>query len=434
MKHFLTHSNNPERSAVIWNMIASISMAIQSVILLIVISNTPGLDDVDVGIFTMGNTLNNLFLCIGRYGVRGFQVSDVKKEFDFKTYKKARIISVIAMALISVVYVIFLKYTNEYTNEKTIIIVLMCIYKIPEAYEDVYFGEYHRNNRLDVASKALAVRYIISVLLWSLLIVLTKNMIISVLFTTIVTFIIMFWFICLTKEYLNVDKLSLVNDCMDEKQENKKNGTLFSLFIVTSPLALSQFLAIYIGSAPRISIDKHMDDISQGIYGYISMPIFVVQLFVTFILYPLMYKLSQYWDNNRNEYKKETFRLFFITLVISIICLLGTWIIGVPVLSTVYSRDLKLYKTELMFLMIGSCFLAISTLLQTLLTIMRKQKMIMLGYALASVFVFVLSDVFVSTKGIRGAVESYIFALIVLCIVYYIGYISALKYPEDNKG
>lgn len=78
VKRFLTNSNDIDKSGAIWNLVASVLCAFQSVILLVVMTHTIGL--IPAGIYTMGNTDNNLFLSIGKYGVRPFQVSDVDRE------------------------------------------------------------------------------------------------------------------------------------------------------------------------------------------------------------------------------------------------------------------------------------------------------------------------------------------------------------------
>ena len=51
LKKFLTESENVSASAAIWNMLASMFMAFQSVILLIVMTHTVGL--VPAGIYTI---------------------------------------------------------------------------------------------------------------------------------------------------------------------------------------------------------------------------------------------------------------------------------------------------------------------------------------------------------------------------------------------
>lgn len=423
------NSKNPARSAVIWNMIASVAMAFQSVILLVVISHTPGLGIVPAGIFSMGNTLNNLFLCIGKYGVRTFHVSDVKREYSFKTYKIARILSVLTMALVSVLYVLYAKTAKNYSIEKTLIIIWMCIYKLPDAYEDVYYGEYQRNDRLDVASKATALRFIINIVLWSVLLVLTRNMVMSVCITTTVTIIIMFWFINITRGCLN----KTTETSLDESGK-QTSGSILRLLIATLPLALATFLALYIGTEPRLSIDKLMDDSSQAIYGYIAMPVFVVQIFLMFILNPVMYKMSCLWDEgNRKQYIKETLKQSLIVLLITVICITGAWLLGIPILSFMYHTDLKPYKYSLMIMMVSSGFLAFSTLFQVLLTIMRQQKTIISGYFIVSIIAFLFSDKAVSKNGINGAVVFYLGLLLFLDLIYLLGYVIIVKKSDVDS-
>ncbi len=54
-------------------------------------------DVTTAGIFTIAYANANLFLNLGKYGVRNFQVSDVHEKYDFAPYHAARILSVLAM-------------------------------------------------------------------------------------------------------------------------------------------------------------------------------------------------------------------------------------------------------------------------------------------------------------------------------------------------
>ena len=105
LKKFLIDTKNIERDSFIWNMAGSILMAFQSVIMLIILTRTVGL--VESGIFTIAYANANLFLTIGKYGMRYFQVSDLKKQFTFAEYRMSRIITSIAMIIVSLFYIIY---------------------------------------------------------------------------------------------------------------------------------------------------------------------------------------------------------------------------------------------------------------------------------------------------------------------------------------
>ena len=72
IKTFLLNDKNIEKSSYIWNMMGSLFMAFQSVIMLMILTRTVGL--VEAGIFTIANANANLFLTVGKYGMRYFQV------------------------------------------------------------------------------------------------------------------------------------------------------------------------------------------------------------------------------------------------------------------------------------------------------------------------------------------------------------------------
>ena len=409
LKKFLTYSKNIERSGAVWNMIASMLTAFQSVILLIVITHTVGL--IPAGIYTIGNTNSNLFLSIGKYGVRQFQVSDIKREFKFREYRIARVVSLLLMTVISCVYVLFVANRNGYTVKKFWIVIWMCLFKLPDAFEDVYYGDYQKNNRLDVGSKALALRMIVTIILWMTILIVTRDLLESVVISTIVTTLLMIWFIFLTREYIT-------------ETDIPSFSRVGKLLLVTFPLALASFLTLYVSAAPKNSIDAHLDDSLQAIYGFLSMPVFVVQLLVQFVFNPLLYKISCIWDDkNIDEYLKETIKLIGVVIIITIFCLVGAWLLGVPVLSFIYNTDLKLYKLELMILMVGSGVLGFISLMSSLLTVMRHQVLILIGYIIVSVIAFFFTDIAIIKYGIKGAAIFYLLLLIILVLIFTLGFI-----------
>ncbi len=58
-------------------------MAFQSVFMLMILTRTVGVEEAVV--FTIANANVNFFLTIGKYGMRNFQVFDLKNQFLFST-------------------------------------------------------------------------------------------------------------------------------------------------------------------------------------------------------------------------------------------------------------------------------------------------------------------------------------------------------------
>lgn len=418
IKEFLLEDQSIERDSFLWNMIGSMLVAFQSVIMLMILTRVLGL--VDAGIFTIAFANANLFLNIGKYGMRNFQVSDVKRQFSFADYKTSRIITVLAMLLVSVGYTLYTAYENTYSIEKTQIIIWMCLFKIVDAIEDVYHGYYQQENRLDIASKCLALRMLSTILVFSLGLIFFKNQLIALIISTILT---AFLFLIFTKWTIGEFHSPSV-------KYNKKNVRL--LLKLCFPLFAGAFLSFYIGNAPKYAIDATLSDDLQACYGFIAMPVFVIGLLNSFIFNPMLYKLTRLWNSGKvKKFVIQTILQSGIVFLITIICIGGAYLLGIPVLSWLYNTDLSPYKTELLILLLGGGFLGFSGLLSAFITIIRCQKWIMWGYLFIAILAFIFSNPIVKMYRMLGAAILYTALMGGLCVIFVFLFLCGiLKYKS----
>lgn len=404
MKTFIINSKNIDRDAAVWNMIGGMLNAFQSVILLMVLTRTVGL--VASGIFTIAYANANLFLNIGKYGMRNYQVSDVKGEFTFREYLTSRWITTAIMIIVSLVYVIYMSLFNEYSFEKSQIVIWMCLLKVPDSVEDIYFGDYQKKGRLDVASKAMALRMIVTILMFAVIVVVTKNLLVSLIATTCATLILAIVFIRWTYP-------------MFREEENKRIKKTGILLWNCFPVFAGAFLSFYIGNAPKYAIDAQLTDEMQACYGFIAMPVFVIGLLNSFILNPMLFKMSCLWNDGKvKEFVTKTLFLAASVFFITVICIAGAYVLGIPVLSFLYNTDLSSYKAELMVLLVGGGFLGLSGVLNAVLTIMRYQKNLLIGYATVAVLAFFMANPIVQNYEIMGAAILYTVLMAVLCVLF----------------
>ena len=160
MKNFLCKSRNIVRDSYIWNIVGSTLNSFQSVLFLVLLTRLVLLGE--SGIFTISFAYSNLFLTIGKYGMRYYQVSDQNNDYSLIEYTKSRFVTTFAMIITTVAVIYVVAYKSNYSIRKTIIVYLVCFYRIPEAFEDVFQGNLQQNGRMDIASKSLAIRMIIS--------------------------------------------------------------------------------------------------------------------------------------------------------------------------------------------------------------------------------------------------------------------------------
>lgn len=405
IKEFILDDHNIERDSYVWNMIGSMLMAFQSVIMLMILTRVLGLKE--AGIFTIAYANANLFLTIGKYGMRYFQISDVKRQFTFAEYRMSRVLTAAAMLVTAFAYIVYAAAVNGYSAEKIQVIVWMCLFKVTDALEDIYHGYYQSRNRLDIASKCMTIRIGVTILVYAAGLIVIKDQLRALIIATISTGVLLAVFTKWSMEGFVIPK------------EKAAPVNVKKILLTCFPLFAGGFLSFYIGNAPKYAIDSMLTDEMQACYGFIAMPVFVIGLLNNFIFNPMLYKLSVMWDEGRiKEFVKKIFIQIGIVAAITMLCIVGAYILGVPVLSWLYNTNLAPFKDELLILLLGGGFLGLSGLLNAVITIIRFQKSLMWGYASVALMALLFSKRIVGKYGMMGAAVLYTALMAILCIVF----------------
>ncbi len=391
------------KNSYIWNTLAGILNSFQLFLLLLIIPRTNG--QVAAGIVSGAFAIGNLVMAIGKYGMRSFQISDVSNKYSDKDYYVSRLITNALMLVAFLVYGVFLFVQNIYSVEKLIVLLLVCLLKWLDAYEDVFHGMLQRDERFDIASKAMAIRLICTIGVQILFLFLTKDLIISFAFSLVVSIILLYvltikpsakyW---LKKKTNGKSVVKLLNECL--------------------PLGLWMFVNMYIGNFPKYAIDAYLSDRVQAVFNYIFMPVFVINLLNTFIFQPLTTKVSQYWRDARIREFSGIACMQFMLIVGMTLCaeVLG-YLFGIPLLEWFFSCELSQYRTEFLLLLLCGGLLAIDALYAMLLTIMRKQMMILVIYGLGAIGAFVMQKNIITDYGIKGITLLYMLMLFIMAVV-----------------
>lgn len=407
IKNFLLSNKkmSNQQSSYFWNTCSGTLSAFQNVIFLMVITRTLTL--VEAGIFTIAYTNSNLFANIGRYGVRNYQATDVSHRFSFRDYLVSRYFSTFIMVIASCVYLLYASQTRDYSIEKTLVILFMCLSKIIDSIEDVYYGQYQNQNRLDIAAKILTLRLGTLYISFALSLLLFKSLTISIIVSALLSAIVVYYAIHSTISYYLSEeiKMSLTH--------------IKDIFITCFPLFVGTFLSFYITNAPKYAIDAQLNETIQACYGFISMPIFVINLLNNFIFQPIITNLAIEWnEKNYVKFMKRIILECLIILAITLTVVICGYFGGIPVLSILYQTDLSAYKTELLILLCGGGALALSGFFVVVLTIIRMQKNTVWGYVITSILAYILSPILVAKYEVFGASILYFILMSFLSLVF----------------
>lgn len=398
-----------KKSSYIWNSMSSVAKAAQLSIFLALISRAT--NQGDAGIMSLAFSIAYLMRTIGDYSIRNFQVTDTSEKYKFADYFTSRIITLLIMVVCSMLYII----PKGYDSEKTITILIICVYMGIDAVEDVIHGMFQQRDRLDIAAFIEFIRYFCGMVVFAGAIFITRKLWAAVLILTIFSIVL---FLFLNYPFMRVwDKIEISKDIY------KVWGLLLECF----PLFLSAFLSAYINNAPKDAIDKVLDNEMQGYFGMIFMPVFVVNLLSTMVYRPITVQLAQEYDQSIKKYVKSINKQYLIIVGIMAICILGAALLGIPVLSIFYKVSLEQYWLSLVILIFGGGLSATISFSSILLTIQRKQNVMIIAYGIAAVVSIFSSVYFVKNWNILGASLLYVTLNIVILIIMVIIIVKDMK-------
>lgn len=413
-KWLLGNPNNSRRSSVLWNAVGGMMNAGQSAIILIFISYRLGLKI--AGIVTIAYAVANLFLSIGKYGIRNYQVTDVKDNFTFGDYFYSRCITTSIAFILFLAYLVYALTFGGYSSEKTFILFEVTFLKLIDAFEDVYIGRYQQVGRFDVGAKIMAVRMILSSAVISIFVLAGLEIYLSLLGGIFVSLILDFYFIRHTLSIANAEILPI------------RNEKVKKLLKTCMPLCIGTTLSIYIGNVPKYMIDAYMSEEIQAIFGYIMMPVFVIMLLNQFIYQPMVKGLGDLWDNRDfHSFKKSIIKQCLIVVGLTFIVIIGGLLLGLPVLGMMYNVNLSAYKSEFFVLLLGGSFYALAYYLNVPITTIRRQNYIAYGYGITTVLSIIFGRQLVLSNGMMGAAMLYLGVNAFLVIAYILVLVTGIS-------
>ena len=398
IRTLLKKSSNITRSAYIWNALSSILSAAQCPVILMVMTRTNGVND--AGVFSIAFAVASLMLFMAQYGLRRYQSSDIIERYTFREYHAMRFITCGAMLIASLAYCIYGLICRDYSTQKFMVIFLICGLKCIQGYADVLHGHMQQKGRLDVASRCSAIRYLIEIIAYVVILAITRDLLVSTIGCLCISLIVMFLL-----------SVNAVTEYCDTLVPSITGYRFRRLAIDGFPLFASLFFNMYISNAPKYAIDAYLTDEIQTYYNLIFMPAFVIQILTHFIFNPILTTYAELWESDdpadSRELKRRLRKMCAAILGLTAAGLAVALTFGIPLLSIVFGVDLSGLKWELVIIMVGGGMLAYATYFSTVITIIRLQRTLIFCYGAVALAAKLLAGFFVVRYSLMGAAVMY---------------------------
>ena len=386
----------------LWNTLAGMMDAASSVVYLAFVTQILGV--YEGGIFALAYAIAQQFLTVGLYDVRTFQATDLKETYSFGVYFSTRIITCVVMIAGVAVYGCL---TNGWSYS-ALVFFLVGIVKFFDAFEDVFQGFLQQHKRLDLAGRAKFGRILTTVVLFLVTMLISRNLVISLLVAIG----------CSTVVLVLLNFPPVMKRTRIEPQFKFK--LIRSLLVVCFPLFVGSFLYTFLGTAPRFAIETFLSVDDQAYFAIIFMPAMVINLGSAILFRPLLTSMADFWEQkNLKSLNELLFKGIGFALALTVVVVGLAIPFGAPVLSFIYGVDVYPYLLPLVIILIGGGLNALSLIMYYMLVIVRKQKIVMLGYGSGAAVITGLAYALVPFISIMGAALSYIGGMLVLDAIFF---------------
>lgn len=404
----MTKISNYQRTF-FWNMMGSLSSAVISVVLLIVV--TRFLPSLDSDRYVFAYSLANLLVVIGLFQVRNFQATDIGEKYSFTEYFFSRIVSCALMIIAVIIYLVL----SHYDSDKVQVIFYVTLYRLSDAISDLFQGLFQQHERLDIAGKSLTFRNSIIFLIFALTVTFSKDLLLGLklLCLSSYLFIVLYDFgYSLTFETIKISNLLKKNTVMNA----------FQLMRESLPLFINGFLIIYIYNQAKYSLETmtNIGKIAQGsqtIFNILFMPAFVMNLMMLFFR-PVITEMAIAITKKHNKVLITLQKRLFINLfILSLLILLVSFVLGIPFLNLLYGVELENYHISFMLIMLAGSIGSFATAIDNIMTAMRQQKLLLFPYFGAFIFSLLVTNYLVTQLQIFGASLSFVLTMLVWLIL-----------------
>lgn len=395
-----------------WSSVGSFVYFFSQWLLTIAVTRIAGYSE--AGIFSLGMSLSNMFYCVAIYGVRNYQVSDIKDKYSAKTYIISRYITCLISFFVFILFVVI----NQYNIHTFIAITLYMVFKLTEALVDVYHGIDQKCWRMDIVGKSFIMRSGITFLSFVVSLYFTKSLSLSILLMGIGSLLVVLL-------YDKKRSLQLIMSTNEACDINKVKA----LLIECIPLVIYLFLSTAIGSIPRFFLEKYYGNEILGIFASVATPAVIVQVASSYVFNPMITLFAE-----KLEQKEQSgfLKLFFKCLlgigIISIIALLGAALLKDWGLSLLFGESILGYTYLFVPVIITTILTALVWFECSILTVYRELKMLMYVNAFIFILCVTLSIICVSKNGMMGVNKVLIISLGAEAIVLFL---FILKYTKD---
>ena len=357
----------------------------------------------NAGLLSTAATIANMFIGLAGFGMRNYQVSDLSGTVSDSAYVASRWATVSASSLMALIYSLIMGYGGK--GQQFWCILFFLIYKMMEPFTDVWHGILQKAERMDIIGIAYAGRGFLSVAVFAVSMLLTKNVAASLFFLTAasVAFCILF---------------DLRKTAPFWQRSAVSFHSVAGLLLQCLPLAVHTFLNGVSTNLPKVYLEQTLGTEEMGIFNLVNSPVLILQVGIAYLFAPFITHFThRLEEKDRKGFLHLSGIVCGIVLAAGLLGVLGCALFGKWGLNFLYHDERVTAQAGLLYPMIicvvFSCF---SVLLCMLNTILRNMAGLLISNVLELVVAQLISVPMIRRYGMAGTSIATTVILAVQCV------------------
>lgn len=341
----------------------------------------------DAGVLSLAMSIGATFNTIAAFGIRNYQVSDIHGKYKNESYAGFRLITCVAAFAICAGF----SAVNQYGLSQFAAIMWFMLFRIAECYSDMLHGVAQKNDRLDIAGKALSVKGVVILAAFLAGYYAGKSLNVGLAAMALSS-----WATTLAFDLPQVQKIAKFKLYDKLKSCIRLGGE-------TVPLCVYQFLVTAIQTIPKYFLERISGETALGAYSSIFAPALLIQAAAGYIYTPLVTKFAQL--HGGSEYKKFNLLALKTTAIIAlfgvaavILCALG----GELVMVLIFGESIREHVYLLIPIVICVFLIALMNFYCVLEIVLRDYLGLLISVGAGVIVCLLITTKMIETMGTNG--------------------------------
>lgn len=392
---------------ILWNTFGSVFYSLCQWLITVIVYHVADLNA--AGFLSLAMTTSSSFSAISLFGMRSYQVSDVKHDYSQHEYVGSRILTCIIAFLTCAV-------ASIWGND---IYQILCIdafmlIRVAEGMVDVLNGEDQKLNRYDIIGKSYILRGVATVGFFVLGFKILNNLMLTLFVIAVINLGIAFLY-----DWRKTSSLEVIKPII-------YNSKIKTLLIQCFPIVIFTFLFSLEGLIPKNVLKQLEGTESLGAYSTIATPTLVISVLANVAFNPFLPMFATVFQNEEyDRFLKLLHKVYIALIGLAVITTIGAMVLGRFGLSLLFGKGILEYYELFMPIVWCTILIAFIFVLSAILIGLRLMKWLLVGMTIDFIMCIAFVYPIIGKYGQNGAsivqilvYAIYVIFMLVVCEIY----------------